>query len=557
MGMWPACIVAVTMLALTAQAAPAEDAVDWPAQFEAKLAELRAQGEPVTMEEVMARRAPIPDEENSALVFLQAFAAQDAVPDDVPPVSAFDVGFASEVGARQPEAVLHFLRNCVGANAEALRLIHEGARLTRGAYPITLTPNPYEILLEHLPKVKRAARLCLCEAALGAHDGDGAAAADSLFALRRLSGSLGDCVMLFDALVRMLGDEQFCDGLERTLALCELPPEKLHMLAGEIEAEAAELSLALAMRAVRAAACYWLTASAEELRTVLEDMAALPLYAGALDPDQLARDGLCCLGLMQEAIRIAALPDREKLLAAEQLEDRLRAIPPQDFVFTSILVPALGRVFKHEEVETRTRLKVTRAALAVEQWRLKNGAWPESLDALVPDLLDAVPQDPFTDGAIGYAREKAGVLLYSVGRNGYYDGGRSEQEALEGEWPDAYDLTFHLLDFSRRGTRQGDLEDESLAGGMTMLHAAAQSELWELAEWALAAGADVNARDPKGRTPLHLAAETGHREIAELLLEQGADVNAVDNQGRTPTGLATDAGHEELAEFLRRRAWGE
>jgi len=549
MPVWQVRVVAAMILALTAQAAPEEDAVDWPARFEAKLAELRAQGEPVTMDEIMARREPVPDEENSALVFLQAFAAEEAVAFDLPVGGNAHYGFATVVGARQPEPVLFLVRASVEANAEALRLIHHGARLTRGTYPITLTPNPYAILLEHLGKLRNAARLCLREAAVRAHDGDGAAAADSLLAVRRLSASLGDCVFLIDALVRMAVDGIFCEGLERALGLGEMPLEKLEALAREAEAEAAELSLVNAMRSERAAGCYLLAAGRDELRKAVEEMG---LPRGMLDPGPTAKDGLYYLELMQDTIRVAALPDREKLAEADRLADRAQQALPEDHVFTAMLVPALGRAFE-EEVKARTRLKVARAALAVEQWRLKNGAWPESLDALVPDLLDAVPQDPFADGPVGYVQAAGGAIVYSVGPNGQYDGGHSIDEARAAGQPGAYDLTFRLLDPDQRGTRQAPFEDESPAGGLTLLHAPAQAGHAALVERLLARGANVHAWDENGRTPLHLAAQAGHREVAELLLEHGADVNAADLQGHTPTGLAAEAGHEELAEFLRER----
>src|SRR5438046_946071 len=71
---------------------------------------------------------------------------------------------------------------------------------------------------------------------------------------------------------------------------------------------------------------------------------------------------------------------------------------------------------------------------------------------------------------------------------------------------------------------------------------------------AVHAGADVNATERGGVTSLHAAAESGDRELARLLLARGADPSTVDEQGRRPADLAEANGHDELAEELRAAA---
>lgn len=57
---------------------------------------------------------------------------------------------------------------------------------------------------------------------------------------------------------------------------------------------------------------------------------------------------------------------------------------------------------------------------------------------------------------------------------------------------------------------------------------------FEVAEFLLESGADVNAQDKGGLIPLHNASSYGHLDIAALLLKHNTVVNALDKWGFTP-----------------------
>lgn len=95
----------------------------------------------------------------------------------------------------------------------------------------------------------------------------------------------------------------------------------------------------------------------------------------------------------------------------------------------------------------------------------------------------------------------------------------------------------------------------------TLLHWASNRET---AEILIQAGADVNAKDCKGRTLLYDAARNAanapsktwkmYKDLAELLIVNGADVNVKDKSGDTPLHLIADSFDEtkscEISELL-------
>ena len=77
------------------------------------------------------------------------------------------------------------------------------------------------------------------------------------------------------------------------------------------------------------------------------------------------------------------------------------------------------------------RLSVT--GLAMHRHRARHGRFPEALEKLVPEFLQAVPVDPFDGASIRFRPETHGSTLYSVGPDGVDGGGRRVGDLRLGE----------------------------------------------------------------------------------------------------------------------------
>lgn len=67
--------------------------------------------------------------------------------------------------------------------------------------------------------------------------------------------------------------------------------------------------------------------------------------------------------------------------------------------------------------KARAGTRAVACVCAALRYRNDHGEWPESLDALVPDYMASVPQDPFTGRPLLYRIEENGIAVYSVGED--------------------------------------------------------------------------------------------------------------------------------------------
>jgi ankyrin repeat protein len=68
----------------------------------------------------------------------------------------------------------------------------------------------------------------------------------------------------------------------------------------------------------------------------------------------------------------------------------------------------------------------------------------------------------------------------------------------------------------------------------------------------LAAGENPKAKYDNDLTALMWAAAYGHTATAKVLLERGAEVGARDNRGKSALAMALEGGHKETEALLRR-----
>jgi len=89
------------------------------------------------------------------------------------------------------------------------------------------------------------------------------------------------------------------------------------------------------------------------------------------------------------------------------------------------------------------QLRTARVGLAIQRYRLATGNLPDTLDALVPTYIDAVPEDPFDGRTLRYEKLETGFVVYSVGEDRRDDGGKERLPRGKGtKAPSSWDITF-------------------------------------------------------------------------------------------------------------------
>ncbi|NQT17173.1 MAG: hypothetical protein HQ582_30750 [Planctomycetes bacterium] len=97
-----------------------------------------------------------------------------------------------------------------------------------------------------------------------------------------------------------------------------------------------------------------------------------------------------------------------------------------------LLAPLVSGTLESED-RALAKLRMADTSLALAAYRADHGGYPEKLAELVPEYVDEVSRDVFTEDELRYALIDDDYLLYSVGPNGEDEEGRTHESEPRGD----------------------------------------------------------------------------------------------------------------------------
>ncbi len=426
--------------------------------IQAQLAEYRAAGEMVDLKDF--RPPPTPDEDNAALALQRAGEALTIDEDDN---EHFAYEFDRQVIAENLSEFSQLIRD----NRKVLELLDAASRMSGVDWGMEWAEPIWDIMLPELQKsrnvIKFAGSVSLYH---HLHDDDGVALellADSLSA----ADTVRKCPLLIPQLVAMAEDsivasviEQISYDLTVTAAISSDPDAKgqasrqqmkslikrlLTMEAnrqGMIEAFYAERVFLLSIARVFEGT----EGSGEDMEFFGVPSNAIAL-ACVLSPF-IKHDTAGALEYMTKYVRAAEQDNYSDANALLPIDDIEPGIPYAIMHPVSVIfLPALNRAVVLD-FRGRARRVMAATALAIRLYEIDHGRRPAKLADLVPDYLDAVPDDPFAAAGtpIGYLPDAPRPLLYSINGNCIDQGGQyaADPNDTPRSGGDDYDLPFFL-----------------------------------------------------------------------------------------------------------------
>jgi hypothetical protein len=432
-------------------------------------------------EELLAQREVIPDDQNSsphivaaARLLPPAWPAKPAGSEPERPTESlffrFDPlkseGALSERLQRLPSVELpddqlaQDLRGELTVLASALERARPIIDLPRGRHPVEWKRDFISTSLPGIEATRRIARLFRLDATRKIYEAKSDEALASFRGILNTARSIGDEPVVLCPMVRGELERMACQSLVHILAQGTPPKAALLKVQEMLTEELRDLEpLALfALKGERAGMFNALGLIAVGEMTLDEFNIGRPkpqswlktAWEWLVVQPRMRMGQAAYLERMTRVADIARLPVGTQPREFAEFEDEVveykRAFPHLGFALS--MIPKFGMVLSKHYMAC-ANLDCARTAVAAERYRLAHGEWPQSLDQLVPDFLDAIPQDIFGAGPLRVQRLKDGLLIYSVGPNNEQPIGSTDEE-IAGFKPT---VGFRLWDVDQRGKR--------------------------------------------------------------------------------------------------------
>jgi hypothetical protein len=414
---------------------------------QSEVARIREKGLPVDWKDLEHWPMTVPDDQNAALVFNDAFDVADS--NSCSRIARMDLPVRNSLITNRDE-----IAACIRSNAAAMEIVYGITNASSSRYPVDYMEGPNAIL-PHLTHIKTFAELFAWDALLKADQNDPAGVVRDLEASVKLSRSLDVEPILVSQLVSGAVLAITTQTLEQTLARTSLKDEQLAQLSKDFIAAEATNRFWTGMVGEQA--------SGSELIRLLNDDPQKVILMDKQDGEQTDVPPRHYHGYF---MRLTGFWVRDRNFFLHAMDTNIAAFvvgPPASLQFTnamnnietnahsgfyimsSMLLPAFTKVVVRD-ADNRARLRTAIAAIAVERWRVAHeGKIPDSLSELVPNFLPSIPADPYDGQPLRFKKLAQGYVVYSIGSNGQDDGGKERipnSVKVPREERDRYDITF-------------------------------------------------------------------------------------------------------------------
>jgi hypothetical protein len=418
--------------------------------LQAAIAETDALDPRWRLEDIEADRKTYRDDENAALhaITVARLLGRNSVSshpnygtlfDEYPP--------QHQLNSVQMELIREAFERMEEARLEARKL----KDMHGGRFPITYSPDFISTLMPNQQNARQSMELLQHDATFRAQNGDADGAMESCHALINAGRALGDEPLLISYLIRIAGDTNTVNTVERMLAQGFPKPAPLEDMQRRLKQERADaahhwtqsmrgeraghdrLAKVIMSGKLRMSMLIGMTGARRNPLEVLQDH--FPVAFAQSYPEHLR--------YLNECVEATKLPDPEQIERMAELE---KSIPSRG-AFSRLLAPAMAKIVR-AHVRNQAFIGSAEAALACERFRIEHKRWPETLDDLVKaKTLDAVPPDPFDGQPLRYRKEQGGVVVYSIGFDKKDNDGKINR--ARPDEPDT-DLGVRLWDPARR-----------------------------------------------------------------------------------------------------------
>ena len=432
------------------------------ARLEARLAELRAQGEPVAISDFAT--PPIAEEDNAATLLSRAAAALPRPSDPNLDLTQLDRRSCAEH--------LTVFQEQLRENAQVFDLVRAARDKPDADWGVRMTSPASGILLPFLSPQRHLAKFLAGTALIHHLSGDDAAAIEGLQDLLALGNRIDAAQppTLITHLVAIAIHslvpsriEEMAPNLNVTGAAGP-PPNVTPAARAEVQAVIAALlddrKLADGWRhAIQGERAFQFDAVQSVVNRTLSGAGFAAITGGAGWSTPVATPVGWVVSPAWELDALRLLDVTTRMLRAGSAADWPAAQaqwPPQEsasgpihavsHMMSEMLLPSLDRALViHYRAITMRRLAAL--GLAMRLYELDNGRRPETLAELAPAYIPAIPRDPFDPGggALRYAPHGPSPVLYSVGVDGVDDHGAfSLRSGGTGVDLDVMDMPFFL-----------------------------------------------------------------------------------------------------------------